>query len=159
LAVSEGFTAGFICGDRGSPDRFAKISFGGSFSASLSGSLGVFENHGAAVVQMDFRCFPCRRLVEPVWVRLIRIPGTVEPVKIGFFVGDPFLDRLRRRHKTARHKTEDRRRRGLAQITGCDAHRDAVTSDSFACRQSPPMKSRVLVLRLVSWSLESIEEW
>ena len=43
---------------------------------------------------MDFRCFPCRRLVEPVWVRLIWIPGTVEPVEIRFVVGDPFLDRL-----------------------------------------------------------------
>jgi hypothetical protein len=43
---------------------------------------------------MDFRCFPCRRLVEPVWVRLIWIPGTVEPVENRFFVGDTFLDRL-----------------------------------------------------------------
>ena len=43
---------------------------------------------------MDFRCFPFRCLVEPVWVRLIGIPGTIEPVKVGFVVGDPFLDRL-----------------------------------------------------------------
>ena len=43
---------------------------------------------------MDFRCFPCRRLVEPVLVRLIWIPGTVEPVEVGFVVGNPFLDRL-----------------------------------------------------------------
>ena len=55
---------------------------------------GVFENQDAPVVQMDFGCFPCRRLVEPVWVRLIGIPGTIEPIEIGFFVGDPFLDRL-----------------------------------------------------------------
>ena len=48
----------------------------------------------AAVVQMDFWCFPCRRLVEPVWVRLIGLPGSIEPFEIGFFVGDPFLDRL-----------------------------------------------------------------
>ena len=27
-------------------------------------------------------------------VRLIGIPGTIEPIEIGFFVGDPFLDRL-----------------------------------------------------------------
>jgi len=57
---------------------------------------GVFENQDAAVVQMDFGCFPCRSLVEPVWVRLIGIPGTVEPVEVGFVVGDPFLDRLPR---------------------------------------------------------------
>jgi hypothetical protein len=43
---------------------------------------------------MDFWCFPCRRLVEPVWVRLIGLPGSIEPIEIGFFVGDPFLDRL-----------------------------------------------------------------
>ena len=46
---------------------------------------------------MDFGCFSCRRLVEPVWVRLIWIPGTVEPIEIRFVVGDPFLDRLPRR--------------------------------------------------------------
>ena len=64
------------------------------FSASLSGSLCLFKNQDATVVQMDFGCFPCGALVEPVWVRLIWIPGTVEPVEIRFFVGDPFLDRL-----------------------------------------------------------------
>ncbi len=55
---------------------------------------GVFENQDAAVVQMDFRGFPRLSLVEPVWVRLMGIPGTVEPVEVGFVVGDPFLDRL-----------------------------------------------------------------
>ena len=74
--------------------QYSKCSFGGGFSASLPGSSGVFENQDAVVVQLDFGCFPCRRLVEPVWVRLIWIPRTVEPVEIGFFVGDPFLDRL-----------------------------------------------------------------
>ena len=43
---------------------------------------------------MDFRGFPRLSLVEPVWVRLIGIPGTVEPIEVGFFVGNPFLDRL-----------------------------------------------------------------
>lgn len=94
MAVSEGFTAVFIQRERSSPSRFANNSFGGGFSASLPGSSGGFENQDAAVVQMDFIGFPCRRLVEPVWVRLIWIPGTVEPVEIRFVVGDPFLDRL-----------------------------------------------------------------
>ena len=56
--------------------------------------LGEFENQDAAVVQLDFRGFPRLSLVEPVWVRLIGIPGTVEPVEAGFVVGDPFLDGL-----------------------------------------------------------------
>ena len=53
---------------------------------------------------MDFGCLPClayffakaskHTLVEPVWVRLIGIPGTIEPIEIGFCVRDPFLDRL-----------------------------------------------------------------
>ena len=55
---------------------------------------GVFENQNAAVFQMDFRCFPFGRLVKPVWVRLIGIPGTVAPAEAGFVVGDPFLDGL-----------------------------------------------------------------
>ncbi len=83
-----------ICRERSFPNRFAKILFGiGCFSYPPGGS-GGFENQDAAVVQMDFRCFPCGTLVEPVWVRLIWIPGTVEPVEIRFVVGDPFLDRL-----------------------------------------------------------------
>ena len=57
---------------------------------------GVFENQDAAVFQMDLRCSPFRRLVEPVWVRLIGIPGTVEPGKVRLFVGDPFLDGLKK---------------------------------------------------------------
>jgi hypothetical protein len=87
-------SGGFHWRERSSPDRFAKISFGGGFSASLSGSSGGFENQDAAVVQMDFRCFPCLALVEAVGIGIGWIPGTVEPVEIGFVVGDPFLDRL-----------------------------------------------------------------
>ena len=55
---------------------------------------GVFENQGAAVVQWDFRCLPCRALIDAVWVGIGRIPWTVEPIKVGFVVGDPFLDGL-----------------------------------------------------------------
>jgi hypothetical protein len=54
---------------------------------------GGFENQDAAVVQMDFLGFPCRALIEPVWVRLIWIPGPIEPIEVRFVVGDPFLDR------------------------------------------------------------------
>jgi hypothetical protein len=43
---------------------------------------------------MDFRCFPCRASVEAVLVKLIETLRMVEPVKIRFFVGDPFFDRL-----------------------------------------------------------------
>ena len=84
----------FICREHSSSGRFAKNSFGGGFSASLSGSSGVFENQDAAVVQMDFRGFPRLSLVEPVWVRLIGIPGTVKPDQIRFVIGNPFPDRL-----------------------------------------------------------------
>ena len=31
---------------------------------------GVFEGENAAIIQRDFGGFPCRALVEPVWVRL-----------------------------------------------------------------------------------------
>ena len=55
---------------------------------------GVFENQDAAVVQMDFRCFPCWALVETVRIGIGWIPGTVEPVEVGFVIRDPFLDRL-----------------------------------------------------------------
>ena len=57
---------------------------------------GVFENQGAAVVQWDFRCLPCRALIDAVWVGIGGIPWTVEPIEIGFVVGDPFLDGLPR---------------------------------------------------------------
>ena len=58
---------------------------------------GVFENQDAAVFQMDFGCVPCRSLVEPVWILLRWIPGTVKPVEIRFVVRNPFFDRLPRR--------------------------------------------------------------
>ena len=58
---------------------------------------GVFENQDAAVFQMDFGCVSCRSLVEPVWVLLRWIPGTVKPVEIRFVVRNPFFDRLPRR--------------------------------------------------------------
>ena len=41
---------------------------GGGFLASLSGSSGVFENQGAAVVELDFLGFPCGTLVESVGI-------------------------------------------------------------------------------------------
>ena len=55
---------------------------------------GVFENQDAAVVQMDFRCFPCWALVETVRIGIGWIPGTVEPVEVGFVIRDPFLELL-----------------------------------------------------------------
>jgi hypothetical protein len=45
--------------------NFFRRFFGG-WASCLSGG---FENQDVAVVQLDFRCFPCWRLVEPVWVR------------------------------------------------------------------------------------------
>lgn len=69
----------FICRERSSPDRFAKISFGGHFSSlesrrdARASFSRVFENQDAAIVEMDFRGFTCLSLVEPVWVRLIGI--------------------------------------------------------------------------------------
>ena len=57
---------------------------------------GVFENQDAVVVQMDFGCLPCLALVEAVRVGIRWVPGTVEPVEVGFVVGNPFLDRLPR---------------------------------------------------------------
>ena len=58
---------------------------------------GVCEDQDAVVFQMDFGCVPCRSLVEPVWVLLRWIPGTVKPVEFRFVVGNPFFDRLPRR--------------------------------------------------------------
>jgi hypothetical protein len=55
---------------------------------------GGFENQDAAVFQMDFRCFPCLALVESFGIGIGWIPGPVEPVEVGFVVGDPLLDRL-----------------------------------------------------------------
>ena len=55
---------------------------------------GVFEYQDAVVVQLDFLGFPCLSLVEPAWVRLMGIPGTIEPIEVRFVVGDPFFDRL-----------------------------------------------------------------
>ena len=95
------FSDPFICRERSSPSHFGKISFGGfllavffwrRFSASLSGSLGVFENQDAAVVQMDFGCLPCLALVDSIQVGIGWIPGKVEPVEVGFVVGNPLVD-------------------------------------------------------------------
>ena len=58
----------FIRRERSLPNRFVKISLGGGFSASLSGSLGVFENQGAVVLELDFLGFPCGTLVESVGI-------------------------------------------------------------------------------------------
>ena len=52
------------------------------------------ENQNASVAEGDFLGLPCRALVVAIWIGGRRIPGAVEPVKIRFFVGDPFLDRL-----------------------------------------------------------------
>ena len=96
-------TVKFIRSERSSPDCFSKISFSGGFSDlenrrdARAPFSGVFENQDAPVVQLDSRGFPRLSLVEPVWVRLMGIPGTVEPVEIRFVVGNPFFDRLLRR--------------------------------------------------------------
>ena len=55
---------------------------------------GVFENQSASVVQLDFRCLPCRALIDAVGIGIAGIPGTVEPVEVRLVVRDPFLDRL-----------------------------------------------------------------
>lgn len=55
---------------------------------------GAFEDQDAAVVQLDFGCLPCLTLVESVGIAIRWIPGTVEPVEVRLFIGDPFLDRL-----------------------------------------------------------------
>ena len=34
------------------------------------------------------------KLIDAVWVWIGGTPGTVEPVEVGFVVGDPFLNRL-----------------------------------------------------------------
>ena len=69
---------------------------------------GVFENQDAAVVQMDFGCFPClayffakaskHTLVVAIWIGIGWIPGTVEPVACG---GDSRLEDTRQKTKRA----------------------------------------------------------
>ena len=82
----------FIQRERSSPSRFAKISFGGGFSAILSGSSAVFENQDAAIFQMDFGRLPCLALVEAIRVGIRWVPRTVEPIEVGFVVGNPPVD-------------------------------------------------------------------
>jgi hypothetical protein len=98
LVRSGEFTAKFICSERSSPSRFAKISFGGGFSAILSGSSAVFENQDTAIFQMDFGRLPCLALVEAIRVGIRWVPRTVELIQVGFVVRDPFLDGSPRRH-------------------------------------------------------------
>jgi hypothetical protein len=78
------------------PSRFAKMIFGSSFENNrrdaCSPFSGVFENQGAAVGQLDFRCLPRRALIEAVRVWIGWIPATVEPVEVGFVVGDPLFN-------------------------------------------------------------------
>ncbi len=86
-------TVTFICRERSFPVRFAKISFGSGFSASLSGSSGVFENQDAIIVQMDFRCLLCLALVESFGIGWI--PGAIESVEVGFVARNAFAAFLR----------------------------------------------------------------
>jgi hypothetical protein len=53
---------------------------------------GVFENQGAPVVQMHFRCLPRRRLVESFGIGIEWLPVTVEPVEVRFVVRNSLLD-------------------------------------------------------------------
>jgi hypothetical protein len=100
LALFEVFDAISVQVECSSPGRFAKISFGGSFTDlenrrdAIVPFLGAFENRDPPVVQTNFKGFPILIWVEPVWVKLIGIPGTIEPIEIGLFVRDPFLDGL-----------------------------------------------------------------
>jgi len=55
---------------------------------------GVFENQRSSVVQLDFLGLPRWALVESVGIAIRWIPGTVEPVEVRLFIGDPFLYRL-----------------------------------------------------------------
>ena len=71
LAVSGGFSVVFICRERSSPDRFAKIHFWRRFLLenrrdARAPFSGVFENQDATVVQLDFLGLPCLSLVEAV---------------------------------------------------------------------------------------------
>ena len=92
-----GFHGGFICGERSFPSRFAKISFGGGFSEIVCLDLQVYSRT---------RMRPSSKWISSgfhAWLWSNQsgsgsgwIPGTVEPVEVGFVVGDPFLDRLPR---------------------------------------------------------------
>jgi len=55
---------------------------------------GVFENQDAAIIEGDFLGAPCRALIDAVWVGIGWIPGTVEPIEVGFVIGDPLFNRL-----------------------------------------------------------------
>lgn len=52
---------------------------------------GGFEDKYAAVVKLDFFEFPRRALIESfgIEIGIGWIPGKVEPVEVGFVVGDP----------------------------------------------------------------------
>ncbi len=54
----------------------------------------LFEDQSAAVAKGDFRGLPSVALVVAVLVRLLGLPGLVEPVQIRLVIGDPFLDGL-----------------------------------------------------------------
>lgn len=77
----------FIIRELSFPGRVAKISF--LQRLFLRGARCIFENQDAGVVQFDFRCLPRPALVEAFGIGVRWLPGTVEPVKIGFVAGDP----------------------------------------------------------------------
>ena len=96
MAESGEFTAVFIYRERSFPGRLAKkVSGSGCFSVRRGG-LGVFENQGAFVVEVDFLGFPSRALVKAIGIGIGWFPGTVEPVKVGFVVGNAFAASWRR---------------------------------------------------------------
>ena len=88
---------------------------------------------------MDFRCFPCLTLVVAIWIGIGWVPGTVEPVEVGFDVGDPFLDRLpgwfdqlhgldvKRRRRRARELDQP-----LPQPVEAEEELDFLAADDFA---------------------------
>jgi hypothetical protein len=51
------------------------------------------ENQGAAIVQAELDWLPTRALVAAIGIGIGGIPRTVEPVKVGFVVRNPFLNR------------------------------------------------------------------
>lgn len=93
------FGGRFIAIEPTLPVSLTKISFGGGFwrFGWLLARCIQKSGCGRLVFQMDSGCVPCRSLVEPVWVLVRRIPGTVKPVEIRFVGGNPFFDRMPRR--------------------------------------------------------------
>ena len=100
---------------------------------------------------MDFGCLPCLALVVAIWIGIGWIPGPVEPVEIGFVVGDPFLDRLPGRFDRL-HGLDVKRRRWRAgqlnqpfpQPVEAEEKFDLLATDDLAHRLHGAFAARAL---------------